>query len=142
MNEQKAIERLEKTKELWEMRLVRNAKDSEVIKEVEILETAIAALELQDKQQWIPVSERLPDRIEYEAGTAGGQYFRRLEIATKTDTIEYHIGYYDGDVWFDKRQRSFKGDVVAWKIHQPYKQEQLHEVDWKDHMMERFGRVN
>ena len=28
------------------------------------------------------------------------------------------------------------------KIHQPYKQEQLHEVDWKDHMMERFGRVN
>lgn len=92
--------------------------------------------------QWIPVSERLPDRIEYEAATADGPYFQRLEIAAKTDTIEYHIGYYDGDVWFDKRYQSFKGDVVAWKIHQPYKQEQLHEVDWKDHMMERFGRVN
>lgn len=95
-----------------------------------------------ESYQWIPVSERVPDRNEYEASTADGQYFRRLEIATKTDTIEYHIGYYDGDVWFDKRYQSFKGDVVAWKIHQPYKQEQLHEVDWKDHMMERFGRVN
>ena len=70
--------------------------------------------------QWIPVSERLPDKIEYEAITENGQYFQRLEIATKTDTIEYHIGYYDGYKWFDKRHLGPEGDVVAWKIHQPY----------------------
>ena len=48
MNEPKvAIERLEKTKELWKKRLVLNAGDSVAINEVEILETAIAALEKQ-----------------------------------------------------------------------------------------------
>ncbi|ASN71572.1 hypothetical protein 10S8_16 [uncultured Caudovirales phage] len=70
--------------------------------------------------QWVPASERLPDKVEYETATVDGQYFSRLEIAVQTDTIEYYIGYFDGYKWFDKRYQSFEGDVVAWKIHKPY----------------------
>jgi len=70
--------------------------------------------------QWVPASERLPCKIEYETETVDGQYLSRLEIAVLTDTIEYHIGYFDGYKWFDKRHRSFEGDVVAWKAHQTY----------------------
>ena len=69
---------------------------------------------------WIPVAERLPEKVEYAASTADGEYFRRLEIAVQTDTTEYFIGYFDGGKWFDKRYRSFEGDVVAWKVHQSY----------------------
>jgi len=72
------------------------------------------------RQQWIPVEERLPEKVEFAASTADGEYFRRLEIAVQTDTIEYYIGYFDGYKWFDKRHQGFEGDVVAWKIHQPY----------------------
>ncbi|GEM_PF-3488394 len=82
--------------------------------------------------QWIPVSERLPDKIEYAAFAADGEYFRRLEIAVQTDTIEYFIGYFDGGKWFDERYRSFKGDVVAWKVHQPYQQGQETRGDFKE----------
>lgn len=73
------------------------------------------------RQQWIPVAERLPEKVEFAASTADGEYFRRFEIAVQTDTIEYYIGYFDEYKWFDKRHRSLEGDVVAWKIHRPYK---------------------
>lgn len=75
----------------------------------------------QEKQKWIPVTDRLPRMEECKVVTAGGEYFRRLEVAVQTDTIEYFIGYFDRHKWFDKRHRGFKGDVVAWKIHRPYK---------------------
>lgn len=77
-----------------------------------------------DNSGWTPLSERMPEKSEYMASTTGTKYFRRLEIAIQTDTIEYYIGYYDGYKWFDKRNQSFCGDVVAWKIHQPYQPEQ------------------
>lgn len=48
------------------------------------------------EQQWIPVSERFPEKAESEAAMTDGEYFRRIEIAVQTDTIEYHIGYFDG----------------------------------------------
>jgi len=48
MNKLKAaIERLEKTRELWERRLIWNENDGEAIKEIEIIETAIAVLKKQ-----------------------------------------------------------------------------------------------
>ncbi len=84
------------------------------------------------KQQWIPVADRLPEKIESAASAADGEYFRRLEIAVQTDTIEYFIGCFDGVKWFDERYRSFKGDVVAWKVHQPYQQGQETRGDFKE----------
>lgn len=82
------------------------------------LESAQKTLE---KQRWIPVSMYVPTEKEYMVGVEDDKRFRRLEIAVQTDTIEYFIGYFVGYKWFDKRHRGFEGDVVAWKIHQPYK---------------------
>lgn len=69
---------------------------------------------------WIPVAERLPSIFEYSGCKEYEKYYRRLEIAVQTDTLEYYFGYFDGYKWFDKRHRSFDGDVAAWKVHQPF----------------------
>ena len=72
---------------------------------------------------WIPVEERSPagyERIGYDK--QGNKYMRRLEIAYMTDTIEYAYGYYDGYKWMDKRHDIIE-NVVAWKIHEPYRPE-------------------
>lgn len=85
------------------------------------LEAAVMQAEnAMEAQRWIPISERQPKLEEYKSVIEDSQYFLRLEIAVQTDTIEYYIGYFDGYKWFDKRHRSFGGDVVAWKIHQSY----------------------
>ena len=72
---------------------------------------------------WIPVEERSPtgyERIGYDE--RGIKYMRRLEIAYVTDTIEYVHGYYDGYKWMDKWYDIIE-NVVAWKIHEPYRPE-------------------
>ena len=72
---------------------------------------------------WIPVEERSPagyERIGYDK--QGNKYMQRLEIAYMTDTIEYVHGYYDGYKWMDKRHDIIE-NVVAWKIHKPYRPE-------------------
>ena len=72
---------------------------------------------------WIPVEERSPagyERIGYDK--IGNKYMRRLEIAYMTDTIEYVHGYYDGYKWMDKWYDIIE-NVVAWKIHEPYRPE-------------------
>lgn len=72
---------------------------------------------------WIPVEERSPagyERIGYDK--IGNKYMRRLEIAYMTDTIEYVHGYYDGYKWMDKWYDIIE-NVVAWKIHKPYRPE-------------------
>src|SRR5699024_4708285 len=56
---------------------------------------------------WISVDERLPEKNEYFVETSGDKdfpngYYKRLEIAYMTDTIEYVHGYYDGYKWMDK----------------------------------------
>lgn len=76
---------------------------------------------------WIPVKERLPEKNEYFADTSSDRefpngYYRRLEIAYMTDTVEYTHGYYDGYKWMDKWYGIIK-NVVAWKIHGPYRPE-------------------
>ena len=80
---------------------------------------------------WISVEERLPEKNEYFVETSGDKdfpngYYKRLEIAYMTDTIEYVHGYYDGYKWMDKWYGIIK-NVVAWKIHDPYRPERSEE---------------
>lgn len=80
---------------------------------------------------WIPVDERLPEKNEYFVETSGDKdfpngYYKRLEIAYMTDTIEYVHGYYDGYKWMDKYLDTIK-NVVAWRIHEPYRPERSNE---------------
>ena len=82
---------------------------------------------------WIPVEERLPEKNEYFADTSSDRefpngYYRRLEIAYMTDTVEYTHGYYDGYKWMDKWYGIIK-NVVAWKIHGPYRPERRDDHD-------------
>ena len=74
---------------------------------------------------WIPVEERSPagyERIGYDK--QGYKYMRRFEIAYMTDTIEYVHGYYDGYKWMDEWCNIIE-NVVAWKIHEPYRPERI-----------------
>lgn len=89
--------------------------------------------ELKNKKNdgWIPVEERLPEKNEYFADISSDREFpngcyRRLEIAYMTDTVEYTHGYYDGYKWMDKWNDIIK-NVVAWKIHDPYRPERSEE---------------
>lgn len=78
------------------------------------------------KHKWIPVEERLPEVDERSGYYEGNKYMKRLEIAYKTDTVEYVHGYYDGYKWMDKWYDIIK-NVVAWKIHEPYRPERSEE---------------
>ena len=76
---------------------------------------------------WIPVEDRPPEKNEYFVETSSDKdfpngYYKRLEIAYMTDTIEYVHGYYDGYKWMDKYLDTIK-NVVAWRIHEPYRPE-------------------
>ena len=76
---------------------------------------------------WVSVEERLPEKNEYFVETSSDKdfpngYYKRLEIAYMTDTIEYVHGYYDGYKWMDKYHDTIK-NVVAWRIHEPYRPE-------------------
>lgn len=80
---------------------------------------------------WIPVEERLPEKNEYFVDTSSNKefpngYYRRLEIAYMTDTVEYIHGYYDGYKWMDEYLDAIK-NVVAWRIHEPYRPERSRE---------------
>lgn len=80
-----------------------------------------------DNDGWIPVEERMPEKNEYFVDTSSNKefpngYYRRLEIAYMTDTVEYIHGYYDGYKWMDEYLDAIK-NVVAWRIHEPYRPE-------------------
>ena len=65
--------------------------------------------------EWILVKDRLPRKEEYTATTEyGTEYYIRLLIAYKTDTVEYEIGYYDGYKWMTEMPIRLIKDVVAW----------------------------
>ena len=73
---------------------------------------------------WISLKERMPEKNEYFVETSSDKdfpngYYKCLEIAYMTDTIEYVHGYYDGYKWMDKYLDTIK-NVVAWRIHEPY----------------------
>lgn len=92
---------------------------------------------------WIPVEERMPEKNEYFVDTSSNKdfpngYYRRLEIAYMTDTIEYVHGYYDGYKWMDKYLNAIK-NVVAWRIHGPYQPKTITQrPEWKDRMLHTF----
>lgn len=69
---------------------------------------------------WILVEERLPGPSEFRGFSESGGYMKRLEVAYMTDTIEYTFGYFDGCKWMDKRHEKIN-NVIAWKIHEPFK---------------------
>lgn len=76
---------------------------------------------------WVSVEDRLPEKNEYFVDTSSNKefpngYYRRLEIAYMTDTVEYIHGYYDGYKWMDEYLDAIK-NVVAWRIHEPYRPE-------------------
>ena len=80
---------------------------------------------------WIPVGDRLPEKNEYFVETSSDKdfpngYYKRLEIAHMTDTVEYIHGYYDGYKWMDKWYDIIE-NVVAWKTHEPYRPERSEE---------------
>lgn len=84
---------------------------------------SIADEVMEEKTSWIPVSERLPEENESYGFPADAEpYMKRLELAYMTDIVEYKIGYFDGFKWMDSRHRIIE-NVVAWKIHEPYKAE-------------------
>lgn len=65
--------------------------------------------------EWISVEKRLPSKEEYTAKAEDGrEYYVRLLIAYKTDTVEYEIGYYDGYKWMTEMPIRLIKDVVAW----------------------------
>lgn len=92
---------------------------------------------------WIPVEERLPEKNEYFVDTSSNKdfpngYYRRLEIAYMTDTIEYAHGYYDGYKWMDKYLSAIK-NVFAWRIHEPYQPKTITQrPERKDRMLHTF----
>lgn len=77
-----------------------------------------------EKNRWIPVKERLPEEKEWIGYNKeiSIRYMKRIEIAYMTDTVEYTIGYFDGYKWMDK-YLDIIPNVVAWKIHVPYRPE-------------------
>ena len=94
---------------------------------VVLLDDVEEILEKHMNDGWIPVGERLPEKNEYFVETSSDKdfpngYYKRLEIAYMTDTIEYVHGYYDGYKWMDKYLDTIK-NIVAWRIHEPYRPE-------------------
>ena len=94
---------------------------------VVLLDDVEEILEKHMNDGWIPVEERLPEKNEYFVETSSDKdfpngYYKRLEIAYMTDTIEYVHGYYDGYKWMDKYLDTIK-NVAAWRIHEPYRPE-------------------
>ena len=66
-------------------------------------------------QEWVSVKDRLPRKEEYIATAEDGtEYYVRLLVAYKTDTVEYEIGYYDGYKWMTETPIRLIKDVVAW----------------------------
>ena len=77
-----------------------------------------------ERNRWIPVGERLPEEKEWIGYNKeiSIRYMKRIEIAYMTDIVEYTIGYFDGYKWMDKYYGIIP-NVVAWKIHVPYRPE-------------------
>ena len=100
---------------------------------VQAISEAITIIRKHMNDGWIPVEDRPPEKNEYFVETSSDKdfpngYYKRLEIAYMTDTIEYVHGYYDGYKWMDKYLDTIK-NVVAWRIHEPYRPERSDDHD-------------
>ena len=105
----------------------KNASDNGNFNASAAYEKAMSIIRKHMNDGWIPVEERLPEKNEYFVDMSSNKefpngYYRRLEIAYMTDTVEYIHGYYDGYKWMDEYLDAIK-NVVAWRIHEPYRPE-------------------
>ena len=111
---QQAIETLERFQnpEPWEPKITDRA--------YEALQMAISALEKQEKDRWMPVTERLPEK----------------DCSCRV-TVKNEFGKYVGDCYWNKGEKQFENwnayldcyvkvsDVTAWKpIEEPYTEEE------------------
>lgn len=69
---------------------------------------------------WIYCTEWMPSITEYSYYPQN--VLKRLEIAYMTDTMEYTIGYFDGDKWILKNNLIIE-NVVAWRKFLPLQKE-------------------
>ena len=112
-------------------RVVKTDEDLEWNRAIDLCTNIINAHMKHMNDGWIPVEERVPEKNECFVETSGDKdfpngYYKRLEIAYMTDTIEYVHGYHDGYKWMDKYHDTIK-NVVAWRIHDPYRPERSEE---------------
>lgn len=84
---------------------------------MELLKRKVAeAPTIDPAPQWIPVTERLPEKEEYLAKAKDvTEYMVRLLIAYQTDIVQYEIGYFDGHKWLSEMPMRRITDVLAWK---------------------------
>lgn len=107
--------------------LSRDCSNEYAVTEISLLEKIEKIIRKHMNDGWIPVDERLPEKNEYFVETSSDKdfpngYYKRLEVAYMTDIIEYVHGYYDGYKWMDKYLDTIE-NVVAWRIHEPYRPE-------------------
>jgi hypothetical protein len=76
---------------------------------LEAFDMAISALEKQEEDRWIPVTERLPEKEGCYLVTVKNDHERRY---SKT-------AWYSGDGWFARQ------DIIAWRLTpEPYTEEE------------------
>lgn len=90
---------------------------------IEALSAKLQAANMENSGGWILCEDRLPITSEYME-LEPTPYMKRLEIAYISDTVEYLIGFYDGNKWMDKHHNIIK-NVIAWKpflnLAEPYR---------------------
>ena len=126
---EKILEEIELEKK--RVSLSHDCSNEHAVTEIILLEKIEKIIRKHLNDDWISVEERLPEKNEYFVETSSDKdfpngYYKRLEIAYMTDTIEYVHGYYDGYKWMDKYLDTIK-NVVAWRIHEPYRPERSEE---------------
>lgn len=124
MNNQETIDLLNDLKR----RLSNRIKSKEDV----ALETAISALEAQQADRWIPVTERLPEEYGTYMVAWRPVWYSPEDVKKRTksnDTHFYEMLEYDPDEddgWIESIKQCNEYDILAWKpLPEPYKEEQL-----------------
>lgn len=90
-------------------------------------------VEDREKQRWVPVSERLPEAGKMVLLTIQYEPFNTRSVIKSVMMASGIWRRYAGEVVLEK--------PIAWiPLPKSYQSEQPCEVDWRRHLMERFGR--
>lgn len=123
MTNKEAIKSLQNIVEYWDVRPT----------EQEAAKLAIKALEQQDKDRWIPVSERLPDEREEEDESGLDEIYMTSDLVLVTVVDDEENTFVSDDITANGEWVNF-GDfnycrVLAWKpMSETYKEENNIEV--------------